>query len=140
MKDFIKVARFILPYKGYAVLNIICNILSAIFSLCSFAMVIPFLGILFKTQEPVRDWVELSITDLESMKHDFYYWLTSIIDTQGEYWALLSIAMIVVAAVFFKTATMYLALHYLVPIRNGAVKDIRNMMFNRTLYLPIEYF
>ncbi len=140
MKDFLKVTRYILPYKGYALLNIIFNILSAVFSLCSFTMVIPFLGILFNTQEPVRDMVEMSITDIESMKHNFYYWLTSIIDSQGKFQALLTIAIIVVIATFFKTATMYLANHFMVPIRNGVVKDIRNSLFNRTLSLPIAYF
>ena len=139
MKDFLKVTRYILPYKGCALLNILFNILSAVFSICSFTMVIPFLGILFNTQEPVRDLVEMSITDLESMKHNFYYWLTSIIDTQGKFQALVTIATIVVIATFFKTLTMYLANHFMVPIRNGAVKDIRNSLFKRTLSLPIAY-
>ncbi|MBO4615101.1 MAG: ABC transporter ATP-binding protein [Bacteroidales bacterium] len=140
MKDFLKVTRYILPYKGYALLNILFNILSAVFSLCSFTMVIPFLGILFNTQEPVREMVEMSLTDIESMKHNFYYWLTSIIDSQGKFQALITIAIIVVIATFFKTATMYLANHFMVPIRNGVVKDIRNSLFNRTLSLPIAYF
>jgi len=140
MKDFLKVTRYILPYKGYALLNILFNILSAVFSLCSFTMVIPFLGILFNTQEPVREMVEMSLTDIESMKHNFYYWLTSIIDSQGKFQALITIAIIVVIATFFKTATMYLANHFMVPIRNGVVKDIRNSLFTRTLSLPIAYF
>lgn len=140
MKDFLKVTKYILPYKGYALLNILFNILSAVFSLCSFTMVIPFLGILFNTQEPVREMVAMSITDIESMKHNFYYWLTSIIDNQGKFQALVTIAIIVVIATFFKTLTMYLANHFMVPIRNGAVKDIRNALFKRTLSLPIAYF
>lgn len=140
MKDLLKVVRYILPYKGAALLNILFNVLSAIFSLCTFTMVIPFLGILFKTQEPVREAVEFSLTNFESIKHNFYYWLTTIIDTRGELQALISIAVIFVIATFFKTATMYLANHFMVPIRNGVVRDIRNAMFNRTLYLPISYF
>ena len=140
MKDFLKVTKYILPYKGYALLNILFNILSAVFSLCSFTMVIPFLGILFNTQEPVREMVAMSITDIESMKHNFYYWRTSIIDNQGKFQALVTIAIIVVIATFFKTLTMYLANHFMVPIRNGAVKDIRNALFKRTLSLPIAYF
>ena len=140
MKDILKVTRYILPYKGYALLNILFNTLSSIFSLCSFTMVIPFLGILFNTQEPVRDMVEMSITDLESMKHNFYYWLTSIIDTNGKLTALIVISSIVAIAAFFKTATAYLANHFIVPIRNGVIRDIRNSLFKRTLYLSIAYF
>ncbi len=140
MKDILKVTRYILPYKGYAVLNILFNFLSAIFSLCSFTMVIPFLGILFNTQEPVRDMVEMSITDLESMKHNFYYWLTTIIDNNGKLTALITISSIVAIAAFLKTGTAYLANHFIVPIRNGVIKDIRNSLFQKTLYLSIAYF
>ena len=140
MKDILKVTRYILPYKGYAVLNILFNFLSAIFSLCSFTMVIPFLGILFNTQEPVRDMVEMSFTDIESMKHNFYYWLTTIIDNNGKLTALITISSIVAIAAFLKTATAYLANHFIVPIRNGVVKDIRNSLFKKTLTLPIAYF
>lgn len=140
MKDILKVTRYILPYKGYALLNILFNFLSAIFSLCSFTMVIPFLGILFNTQEPVRDMVEMSITDLESMKHNFYYWLTTIIDNNGKLTALITISSIVAIAAFLKTGTAYLANHFIVPIRNGVIKDIRNSLFQKTLYLSIAYF
>lgn len=140
MKDFLKIVRYIIPYKFYALLNIIFNIFSAIFSLCSFALVIPFLGILFKTQEPVRDKVAFSLSDFSSIEHNFYYWLTSIIDTKGEFQALMAIGVILVIATFFKTGLLYLANHYMVPIRNGVVRDIRNSLFNKTLTLPISYF
>ncbi|MBR4582709.1 MAG: ABC transporter ATP-binding protein, partial [Bacteroidales bacterium] len=140
MKDILKVTRYILPYKGYALLNILFNTLSSIFSLCSFTMVIPFLGILFNTQEPVRDLVEMSITDIESMKHNFYYWLTTIIDNNGKLTALITISSIVAIAAFLKTGTAYLANHFIVPIRNGVIKDIRNSLFQKTLYLSIAYF
>jgi subfamily B ATP-binding cassette protein MsbA len=103
-------------------------------------MVIPFLGILFNTQEPVRDMVEMSITDLESMKHNFYYWLTTIIDNNGKLTALITISSIVAIAAFLKTGTAYLANHFIVPIRNGVIKDIRNTLFQKTLYLSIAYF
>ncbi|MEJ5268565.1 MAG: ABC transporter ATP-binding protein, partial [Bacteroidales bacterium] len=55
MKNILKIFSYILPYKNYAFLNIIFNILSTIFSLFSFAMAIPFLGILFKTQPLITE-------------------------------------------------------------------------------------
>ncbi len=140
MKDFLKVVKYITPYKGYALLNILFNVLSAIFSLCTFTMVIPFLGILFKTQEPVRNYVEMSITNIDSLKHNFYYWLTTLIDNNGEFLALIAIAGIVAIATFFKTLTAYLANHYIVPLRNGVIKDVRNELFQKILRLQIAYF
>lgn len=140
MKDFYKIVKFIFPYKGYAGLNILFNILSTIFSLFSFALAIPFLGILFKSQPLVTDKTPLVITNMESLEHNFNYWISSIIIDRGELDALIAIGIIVVIATFFKTLTMYLANHFMVPIRNGVVKDIRNLLFDKVVILPISYF
>lgn len=140
MKDFYKIVKFIFPYKGYAGLNILFNILSTIFSLFSFALAIPFLGILFKSQPLVTDQIPLVITNMESLEHNFNYWISSIIIDRGELDALIAIGIIVVIATFFKTLTMYLANHFMVPIRNGVVKDIRNILFDKVVVLPISYF
>ena len=53
MKDFLRVLRFAKPYWIYAVFNIVFNILTVLFSLVSITMIIPFLGLLFGTQEKV---------------------------------------------------------------------------------------
>jgi ABC-type multidrug transport system fused ATPase/permease subunit len=54
MRDFFKTVIFyIKPYKIQAALNIFLNLLSSIFSLFSLVLLIPFLGILFGTEEPV---------------------------------------------------------------------------------------
>ena len=139
MKDFIKVLKYIIPYKYYAFLNILFNILASVFSIFSFALVIPFLGILFNTQPKIAEKVEFAI-NAESLQHNFNYWLTQLIEKNGELSALLAMGIIVIIFTFFKTFFWYLANHFMVPIRNGAVKDIRNKLFNKSITLPISYF
>lgn len=59
MKDFIRILRrFIPPYKKYVALNVFFNILSAVLNLFSFALIIPILNILFKTDEAVYIYVD----------------------------------------------------------------------------------
>lgn len=140
MKDFVKIFRYILPYKGLAALNVVFHGLSTIFSLFSFAMVIPFLGILFGTQALVTSKPELIITSIDSLKEFFYYWLSVIIIDKGPSFALLALGLMVVVFTFFKTLTWYLANHYMVPIRNGVVRDIRNQLFKKVSGLPMGYF
>ncbi len=140
MKDILKIFRYILPYKNYAILNVIFNILSTIFSLFSFAMAIPFLGILFKTQPLITEPQLIDWTSFKSLEYSFNYWLSSIIIEKGELQALILIGIIVIIATFLKTATFYLANHFMVPIRNGVVRDIRNELFNKAVGLPIGYF
>ncbi|MDD3685266.1 MAG: ABC transporter ATP-binding protein [Bacteroidales bacterium] len=140
MKEFGKILKYLFPYKSYAALNIFFNVLSTLFSIFSFALVIPFLGILFKTQPLTTEKIPLDITNLSSLQHNFYYWLSDIIITHGELQALISMGIIVIIATLFKTATMYFANHFMVPLRNGVVKDIRNQLFDKVISLPVGYF
>ncbi len=55
MKRFLSIVGYIKPYWFFAVLNILFNVLSAFFALFSFVMAIPFLRILFNTQEMVYE-------------------------------------------------------------------------------------
>lgn len=140
MKDFLKIVRYIFPYKAYAGLNVIFNVLSTIFSLFSFALAIPFLGILFKTQPLITEKIPLDFGNVSNLQHNFNYWLSQIIIDKGEIQALVSIGIIVIIATFLKTGTMYLANHFMVPIRNGVVRDIRNKLFDKVISLPVGYF
>lgn len=140
MKDFLKVLKYIIPYKFYALLNILFNVLSTFFSLFSFALVIPFLGILFETQPIISERIEFDIYKIETIQHNFNYWLSQIIIEKGQFSALISIGAIVIFFTFLKTAFWYLANHFMVPIRNGVVKDMRNLLFDKAVSLPISYF
>lgn len=48
--------------------------------------------------------------------------------------------MLVVIMFFLKNLTRYLAMYFLVPIRNGVVRDIRRDVYHKILSLPIGYF
>ncbi|MDR2472527.1 MAG: ABC transporter ATP-binding protein, partial [Tannerella sp.] len=60
MKDFFRVLRrFVPPYKKHLILNIVFNVLSAIFNVFTFALIVPILEILFKLNDKVyifMDW------------------------------------------------------------------------------------
>ena len=140
MKDLARIFRYIIPYKILALLNVFFHGLSTIFSLFSFGMIIPFLGILFGTQALVTEKSELVLTSFESIKEHFYYWLSKIIINNGDEFALLALGILLVVFTFFKTLTWYLANHYMVPIRNGVVRDIRNQLFRKVSGLPMGYF
>ena len=51
MKEFLQLMRrFVSPYKKYAIGAVGLNILSAIFNVFSFSLLVPILNILFKTE------------------------------------------------------------------------------------------
>ncbi|MGB1241398.1 MAG: ABC transporter ATP-binding protein [Chitinophagales bacterium] len=142
MSDFLRVIRYILPFKGYAALNIISNILAVFFSLFSLVMVGPFLEILFETKEV--NIVEKPVVTFSNIKDSlvdfFYYQLQSIIDQYGKLDALLFICILVATFIFLKNLFRFLGLYFMAPIRNGVIRDIRNQLFTKITSLPLGYF
>ncbi len=139
MNRFKIIAGYVKPYWFYAVLNILFNVLSAFFALFSFIMAIPFLRILFKTQEMVSSAVPFAL-DMESLQHNFNYIISSIIIENGNGPALMMVSIMVVVLSFLKTGFKFLANYYVTPVRVGVVKDIRNSVYRKTLRLPMSYF
>ena len=119
-------------------LNILFNILFAVFSLFSLAMIIPFLNVLFSqpTEYHQLPW-NFSVKVLFS---NFNYFLSQFIVEHGKLEAIELIVALVVVMFFFKNLFRYLAMYFIAPIRNGVVRDLRNRMYEKILYLPLTYF
>lgn len=142
MKDFFKILRrFVPPYKKYLALNIIFNILAALLTLFSFALIIPILEMLFKVHE--SSYTLMSTAD-HSLKdviiNNFYYYTQESIADLGPSatLALLSVALVVMTAL--KTGATYLSSYYIIPLRSGIVRDIRNYVYDKITQLPIGFF
>lgn len=139
MEHFIKILKFAYPYKHLAILNAFLNILSVVFGLFSFTLVIPMLGILFDTQQKVTVAPQGELST-QWLKDFLAYKLTSIIDQAGQANALGLICIGIVIAFFLKNLTRYMAQYTLVPIRTGVVKDIRKALHEKMSLLSISYF
>lgn len=139
MKRFLSIVGYIKPYWFYAVLNILFNVLSAFFALFSFVMAIPFLRILFETQEMVTSPVPFELST-QALQHNFNFYLSRIITDQGPASALLLVSGMVVIMALLKTGFKFLANYYITPVRVGVVRDIRNRVYSKILRLPMSYF
>lgn len=142
MKEFFKILRrFVPPYKKYLFLNILFNILSAFLTLFSFALIIPILEMLFKIKDTVYHFMPWGSGSLkEVVINNFYYYINDIIERWGASTALLCLAIMLVIMTVFKTGTAYLSSYFLIPIRSGVVRDIRNFVYNKIVSLPIAFF
>ena len=139
MKDFFRILKYVKPYLGFAGLNIFFNILNILFSLVSITMIIPFLGLLFGTQQKVYNPIDLGFSAL-SVKENFYALITNIIDDKGKVEALVFVCVLILVMFFCRNLCRYLALYFLSPIRNGVVCDLRNDLNKKIISLPISYF
>jgi subfamily B ATP-binding cassette protein MsbA len=139
MKNVLKVLRYAIPYWGFAVLNIIFNILATIFSLVSFAAVIPVLNILFKLEKPVESVGPLEF-EMESLKDNFYFYIGKLIERFDELTVLAFICGILITVFLLKNLSRYLAMYYIAEVRNGVVRDMRNALYIKILILPLSYY
>ena len=139
MRYFFRIIKYIKPYTYYALLNIVFNILSVLFSLFSLTMIIPFLGILFETQEKVYNPPSLGL-NASSVKENFYALISSIIDNNGKVEALMFICVLVLITFFLRNIFRYFALFFLTPIRNGVVHDLRKKLHKKVMSLPLSFF
>ena len=142
MKQFIQVLRrFVPPYKKCLILNIIFNLLSAFLTLFSFAIIVPILEILFKVREAHYEfmaWGSGSLKDV--VVNNFYYYTQSSIETYGPDTTLALLAVVLVVLTGLKTGTAFLSAYFIIPLRNGIVRDIRNFLYNKITSLPIGFF
>ena len=140
MRDFLQLLRrFIPPYKGKLIWNIIFNFLSAIFGAFSFLLLIPSLKILFGTKELVTDKPEITL-DVSSVTAYIDYVISRTIVQHSAERALIFIGMFIVITVFLKVGFYYLANFMIVLIRNGVVRDIRSKIYRKILKLQLGFF
>lgn len=139
MKTLKKVFYYITPYWGKAIASVTFNLLGTLFSLFSFTMAIPFLGILFDQQKIVSEPVAFELS-AKAIQHNFNYFLSQIILDNGPQAALMTVSFMVVGLTLLKSASNYSGNYLLAPLRNGVVRDIRNAMYQKILRLHMGYF
>lgn len=140
MSKFFSLLGYVFPkYTLQVILNFIFLLLSIVFGLFSFTMVIPFLGILFDSQPLVTDLRPFDMS-VDTITHNFNYYLSSVIITKGKVSALMVVAVAVTIAVLFKTGFFYLARYVMIKVRTGVVKDIRNNVYDKITKLHLGFF
>jgi subfamily B ATP-binding cassette protein MsbA len=139
VKKLKKILGFVKPYKRYAILTIVFNLLSAVFSVVSLVMFIPVLNILFGIQKVVTYAPPFALS-ADSLKLNFLKFVSDLIVKYGSLTALIYISLVVIFLFFLKNMFRYLGMYFLAPIRNGVVKDIRNELYLQIMILPLAYY
>lgn len=140
MKAMIRMLKLLKPYKGLALLNMLFNLIQILAGLFSLALVMPLLDFMFNNnREAFRQKSVESSGDFNSLYNDFINWMTNLVDDNKQQ-ALLWICISLLLATIIKNIARYLALYFLVILRNRIIRDIRRDLYNKILDLPISYF
>ena len=138
-KDILKYEK---KYRKFTVLNILFNILYAVFNVLSVLAFIPVLNILFGTEKKVIiKPIYEGLTNIGSyLENSFNYFIYQKIIDDGEINVLLFICLLSLSLFFFKNLFRYLASYVITFLRTGIVKDLRDKLYSKIVELPIAYF
>lgn len=142
MHDLIVIIRRFVPrYKRYLFLNIFFNLLAAFLTLFSFALIIPILEMLFELKQDVYTLMPLTWDNFrEAFTNNFYYFTQTAINDYGKSATLAMLGAMLVIMTGLKCGASYLASYFIIPMRAGVVRDIRNTIYDKVVSLPIGFF
>ena len=144
MKEFLQLLRrFVSPYKKYIAWAVVLNVLSAVFNVFSFTLLIPILNILFKTGDSgqVYHFMEWGSAGLKEVAvNNFYYGVTCLITAYGPVTTLLFLGLFLGFMTLLKTSCYFGSSAVMIPLRTGVVRDIRVMVYGKVLSLPLGFF
>lgn len=140
MKYFFQViGRYINPYWSKVALSFIFNILSAVFSVMSMALMIPVLEIIFEQSTEIHQLLPWAV-DTKVLINNFYYYVTVVKTTYGAGASLLFAGVFMIVGTMFKCGSAYMASYTSISLRNNIVRDIRKQIFAKIVSLPIGFF
>ena len=141
MNYFTRVLKYGLDYTYHGVLNIVFNILYAIFSALAFVSFIPMLDVLFKQTRDVYIEPEYSgISNIREYLEDYFnYYISRQLETDISS-TLILVVGIVIFFFLMKNLFNYLALYNITFLKNGLLKNLRGKLYSRVISMPISYF
>lgn len=133
--------RYVSPYSKYLGGSVLMNILSAVFNIFSFALIIPVLRIIFQMDSTVYEFIPWGTGDLMKTLANNFNWFVSQYNVEhGPVVTLVSLSAVMIVMTALKTACYFGSTAVMVPLRTGIVKDMRMEIYNKILSLPLGFF
>ena len=135
--------RFVAPYKKYLCGAVLLNILSAVFNIFSFTLIIPILQILFKMDTTVYEfipWDTPGIGFKDLALNNVYFYVTQMIAEFGSSVTLLILGLFLGVMTALKTSCYFGSSAIMIPLRTGIVRDIRVLVYDKMMHLPLGFF
>ncbi len=133
--------RYVRPYNKYLGGSVLMNVLSAVFNIFSFTLIIPVLKIIFQMEDKAYAFIPWGEGDFkETLVNNFYWYVSQYMGTHGPVVTLFALAGILIFMTLLKTSCYFGSTAVMVPLRTGIVKDMRMEIYNKILSLPLGFF
>ncbi len=133
--------RYVRPYNKYLGGSVLMNVLSAVFNIFSFTLIIPVLKIIFQMEEKAYTFIPWGQGEFkETLVNNFYWFVSQYMVDHGPVVTLFVLAGILIFMTALKTSCYFGSTAVMVPLRTGIVKDMRMEIYNKILSLPLGFF
>ena len=136
-----QIFRYAVPYKTYAILNIVSNIFYALFATLSMLSLFPMLKVLFGDSKPVflkPQWEGLG--EITSYGESYLNYFVTLKKSEGSDDVLIFMVGFVIVSFLLKNVFNYLAMFFITFLRNGVLKDLRNDLYKKITSLPLAFY
>ena len=135
------ILRYAIPYKFYAILNIICNVFYAFFGTLSMISLFPMLKVLFGDSKPVLvKPVWQGIGKITAFLEEYLNYFVTLKKAEGSEDVLIFMVAFVIGTFLLKNLFGYLAMFFITFLRNGVLKDMRNELYDKITSLPLAFY
>lgn len=139
MKNIWRVFAYLKYYPWLIAANLLLNMLSVLFNLFTFVMIVPFVELLFGTSTPPAEAPAFTL-DQSVLSELLTYHLHRLESIYGLWPCLLSIAAGYLAFSFLSNLSRYMAQFCIGPVRNGIVQRMRDDVYHKITILPVSFF
>jgi len=142
MSHFTNILQYAKPYKKFAIGHIISNVFYALFGTLSFIALKPMLDVIFdKGKDAPKAIPEYTgLMELDEFAGDYLAFQMNQFTGGDNSKALVITICLIVTMFLLKNIAGYLANYFLVFLRNGVIRDLRNKVYKKTVELPLSYF
>lgn len=142
MNHFFNILRYAKPYKSFAIGHIISNVFFALFGTLSFVALKPMLDVIFKQDKaaPSEKPTWEGLMEIGDFAENYLAFQMNVFTGGDNSKALIFVVGLVIIMFLLKNVAGYLANYFLVFLRNGVIRDLRNKVYKKTVELPLSYF
>ncbi|MGC1205976.1 MAG: ABC transporter ATP-binding protein [Flavobacteriaceae bacterium] len=142
MNHFLNILKYAKPYKSFAIGHIISNVFFALFGTLSFVALKPMLDVIFEQDKviPTTKPTFTGLMEIGDFAENYLAFYMNQFTGGDNSKALVFVVGLVIVMFLLKNIAGYLANYFLVFLRNGVIRDIRNKVYKKTVELPLSYF
>ncbi len=142
MGHFTNILKYAKPYKKYALGHVISNVFYALFGTLSFIALKPMLDVIFdkKTLAPKSFPEFKGLNNIKDYAEDALIYYMDDFTGGDKSKALVFVIGLIISMFLLKNIAGYLANYFMVFLRNGVIRDIRNKVYKKTVDLPLSFF